>query len=100
MMVRFTMVAALALLSCAPSWAQVQGSSVSMTCRQAAGFVRARGSAVLGTGGQTYDRFVSDRRFCQPTEQTRAALVPTRDNRACFVGYTCFEPSSRLLDDL
>ncbi len=66
-------------------------STVNMTCGQAAGLVAARGAIVLGTGGYTYDRFVHHRGFCLITETTRAAFVPTRDNRQCFVGYTCIE---------
>ena len=50
------------------------------------------GGVVLGTGGPTYDRYVRDRNFCEPTEVTRAGFVPTRDAQRCFVGYTCFEP--------
>lgn len=89
-------VASLSVLCAAgPAFGQVQGSSTSLTCGQAAGLVRARGAVVLGTGGYTYDRFVSDRRFCQPTEGVRPAFAPTRDNPACFVGYTCYEPSRR-----
>ena len=78
-----------------PASAQVEGSSTAMTCGQAAALVRSRGAVVLGTGGRTYDRFVSDRRSCQPTEDVRSAFVPTRDSRACFVGYTCYEPGVR-----
>lgn len=54
--------------------------------------MQARGGIVLGTGGYTYDRFVADRGFCEPTEAVRRAFVPTRDTRACLVGYRCFEP--------
>jgi hypothetical protein len=64
-----------------------------MNCGQARGFLAARGAAVIGTGGQTYDRFVRDRSFCQPTETTQAAFVPTRDTPECFIGYRCREPS-------
>lgn len=67
-------------------------STTSMSCARAAAYVRAQGAVVLGTGGMTYDRFVSDRRYCTPTEQTRAAFVPAGDTPSCFVGYTCYEP--------
>jgi hypothetical protein len=52
------------------------------------------GAIVLGTGGPTYDRFVRDRNFCEPTEFTRAAFAPTRTDPRCFIGYTCYEPSA------
>lgn len=77
--------------------AQQRASTTSMTCGQAAALVRARGGIVLGTGGQTYDRFVAHRGFCQPTEAIKRAFVPTRDTPACPVGYRCFEPGR---DDL
>lgn len=87
---------ALALIaSAAPALAQNRPQSVAMTCGQSAALVLRQGAVVLGTGGYTYDRYVSDKRFCQATETTRPAFVATRDNRACFVGYTCYEPSNR-----
>jgi len=73
--------------------AQSRASTTAMTCGQAQGFLGARGAAVIGTGGQTYDRFVRDRSFCQPTEVTRVAFVPTRDTPQCPIGYRCIEPS-------
>ena len=68
-------------------------STLDLTCAQARNVVLREGAAVLGTGGQTYDRFVRDRNFCEPTEIGRRAFVPARDTGACFVGYTCYEPS-------
>ncbi|WP_375458622.1 hypothetical protein [uncultured Enterovirga sp.] len=99
-MLRIALTTLLVASAALPAVAQIEGSSVAMTCRQSAGLVRARGAVVLGTGGQTYDRFVSDRRFCQVTEQVRPAFAPTRDDPACLIGYTCFEPSNRFSDDL
>jgi hypothetical protein len=74
--------------------AQPRPSTVDMRCAQAAGIVAARGAIVLGTGGFTYDRFVSDRRFCAITETTEPAWVPAADMPQCFVGYRCKEPTS------
>lgn len=91
--------AAVAFLAAAwagPAAAQARPSTLGMSCPQAASLVRSRGAIVLGTGGQTYDRFVADRRFCEPTETARSAFVSTRDVPACLVGYRCVEPS---LDD-
>lgn len=73
--------------------AQPRPNSTAMTCQQARGFVTNRGAAVLGTGGMTYDRFVRDRRYCEVTEITSNAFVPTRDNPQCQIGYRCIEPS-------
>ncbi|GJD50919.1 hypothetical protein OPKNFCMD_3668 [Methylobacterium crusticola] len=88
--------AALALVALAAATvaaaAQGRPSSVEMTCVQAGRLVAGRGALVLGTGGYTYDRFVRDRSFCEPTEIATRAFVPTLDNPACLVGYRCKEP--------
>ena len=65
-----------------------------MTCAEAVRLVRARGALILGAGGQTFDRFVRDRSFCEVTEIARRAFRPTRDVPACLIGYTCYEPGS------
>ncbi|MDP4002373.1 hypothetical protein [Methylobacterium sp. NEAU K] len=83
--------AALAVVAC-PAAAQTRPSSTTMTCREAIRLIQARGAVVLGTGGQTYDRFVRDRSFCEVTEIARRAFRQTRDNPACLIGYTCYEP--------
>ncbi|MFC6789580.1 hypothetical protein ACFQE0_08090 [Methylobacterium komagatae] len=81
------------LLSATPALAQGRPSTVAMSCAQTVRLVNAQGAIVLGTGGQTYDRFVRDRSFCEPTEIARRAFRPTRDNPSCLIGYTCYEPS-------
>lgn len=84
-----------------PVLAQGRPSSVRMTCAQTVRLIQARGAIVLGTGGQTFDRFVRDRSFCEVTEIAKRAFAPTRDDPACLIGYTCYEPgqSDRLGDD-
>ena len=82
----------LGLTSAAGALAQGRASTTAMTCAQAARLVTRQGAVVLGTGGQTYDRFVRDRSFCEPTEIARRAFRPARDNPSCLVGYTCYEP--------
>ena len=79
-------VLALAVLTVPPAGAPA------MTCGQATGLVGRAGAIVLGTGGYTYDRFVAHRGFCEITQVTKRAFVPTRDNPACLVGYRCIEP--------
>jgi len=74
--------------------AQPRPSTPHMLCAQAAGIVASRGAVVLGTGGFTYDRFVTDRHFCAITQTTEPAWVPALDNPQCFVGYRCKEPTS------
>ena len=90
-MSRTAPLAALLLLGSMPAFAQGRPSTVQMPCARAAAIVRAQGAIVLGTGGATYDRFVADRRFCGPTEQTKVAFVPAADTPQCAVGFTCFE---------
>ena len=80
------------ILMATPAMAQTRPSSTAMTCQQAAHLIQARGALVLGTGGMTYDRFVRDRSFCEPTEIAKRAFRPTRDNPNCLIGYTCYEP--------
>ncbi|KQP75729.1 hypothetical protein ASF41_14840 [Methylobacterium sp. Leaf111] len=85
--------AALVLALCSvPALAQ-RASTVAMSCGQAKELVDRRGGLVLGTGGQTYDRFVRDRSFCEVTEITVPAFVPAQDTPRCFIGYRCKEPS-------
>ena len=84
--------AALVLALCtAPAHAQ-RASTTAMSCGQAKTLVDRRGGLVLGTGGQTYDRFVRDRSFCEVTEITIPAFVPALDTPRCFIGYRCKEP--------
>jgi hypothetical protein len=89
---RTGLVLALTLIAGAAA-AQGRPSTTAMSCAQARALVVSRGAVVLGTGRQTYDRFVRDRRFCEVTEATQQAFVPTRDTPQCPVGFRCFEPS-------
>lgn len=89
-----SLIVAVAALAASDAAAQGRPATPGMTCGQARGLLAARGAAVLGTGGMTYDRFVVDRTFCEPTEIVARALVPTRDTPSCFIGYRCKEPSA------
>lgn len=71
--------------------AQSRPSTDTMRCAQAAGLVASRGAIVLGTGGYTYDRFVSDGRFCLRSETTVPVWAPAADTPQCLVGYRCKE---------
>jgi len=71
--------------------AQSRPSTTNMSCNASRQLVFSRGAIVLGTGGQTYDRFVRDRTFCQMTEYTQTAIVPSLETPTCFVGYRCKE---------
>ena len=69
--------------------AQARPSTPSLPCARAAGLVQTQGAIVLGTGGYTYDRFVSGGSFCLVGERPEPAWVPSADNPQCFVGYRC-----------
>ena len=69
--------------------AQGRPSTLGMSCGQAQSIVRARGAVVMTTGQYTYDRFVSDQRFCSFDEETIPTWAPTRDTPQCMVGYRC-----------
>ncbi len=81
----------LLMLSAGTALAQSRPSTPSSPCGVSRQMVISRGAVVLGTGGNTYDRFVRDRSFCQFDEAAEPAFVPSRDMPACFVGYRCRE---------
>ena len=57
--------------------AQPRASTLDMSCGQARGVVASQGArgSVLGTGGYTYDRFVSNRNFCEINETISGPLL-------------------------
>ena len=60
-----------------------------MSCAEAAATVARAGAITLSTGANTYQRFVADIHFCMPRQTTQPGIAPTRDSRACQVGYVC-----------
>jgi hypothetical protein len=89
---RAAVLVAFACVGAAPALAQqARPDTRGMTCAQAQATVRAAGAIVLGTGPSLYDRYVISRGFCTPSEVTKPAWAPTRDDRQCFVGYRCEE---------
>jgi hypothetical protein len=93
-MIRTATLLTAAGLTLATAQAQPRPSTTTMTCAEATRLVSSRGAILLGTGGQTYDRFVADRSFCEITEYVRRGLAPTRDVPQCLIGYRCYEPGS------
>jgi hypothetical protein len=57
-----------------------------MTCANVQAVIESQGAAILryrsSSGATLYDRFVKDRSYCQPSETTAAASVPTADRNA------------------
>jgi hypothetical protein len=90
----FTAAGLVALLAGA-ALAQERPQSPALTCAQASALVQSRGALILGTGGYTYDRYVSSQASCQVDEFAEAAFVPTRDNPQCQAGYRCRGRTSR-----
>lgn len=59
--------------------------SRTMTCAQVQSMINQQGAVVMSTGQYTFDRYVSNRSFCQRGEVTRRDYVPTKDNNKCYV---------------
>lgn len=85
---------ALTLVALAASAAQARPLSSRMYCDDVQRVVARSGTIVLGFTPNTYDRVVTDLRFCLPTEVLIPINVPTLDTPYCFAGYTCKEGSS------
>ncbi|GGH25010.1 hypothetical protein GCM10007036_31820 [Alsobacter metallidurans] len=76
-----------------PAMAQMRPQTPGMSCGQVQNLLAQYGGVVLGTGGYTYDRYVSSAAACLPGQSVKREFVPTR-NGACPV-YTCYDPSNR-----
>ncbi|MGH0000276.1 hypothetical protein ACQU0X_09380 [Pseudovibrio ascidiaceicola] len=77
------------LLWVASANAQARPDARSLTCEQAKQLVNSRGGVVLTTGQRTYERYVSDIRYCLHNEVLRREWAQTKDNNACQIGYRC-----------
>ena len=62
-----------------------------ITCGQAQAQVAAQGVAIVRSSPNVYDRYVTDRRFCAPTQNLRLGLIATSDAAFCPVGFRCEE---------
>jgi hypothetical protein len=71
--------------------AQTRLSTTGMSCSSASALVSARHAVVLSTGGQTYDRFVSDQSQCPVGQVTLPGFAPAADNAQCLVGWRCID---------
>ena len=86
-MVRFAL--SVLLIAATGSALAARPSTLGMTCRQAQNLVASRGAVVMSTGAHTYERFVVSGRYCEVAEWAYSASAPTKDTRACPLGYTC-----------
>ena len=81
----------LALVAATPALAQSRPSTTTMTCAAANALVLSRHAIVLGTGRDTYDRYVSDQGQCPWGQILKPGFAPTRDNPQCMVGWRCVD---------
>lgn len=85
--------ASAAMILLAAGGAQARPDSTAMSCRDAAALVARQGAVVMSTGPNTFDRYVSQVRYCAGGEELKPEWVRTRDVPQCFIGYTCYVPS-------
>ena len=77
------------------TFAQSRPSTTRMSCSAASNIVQGRGAAVLGTGGDTFDRFVRDAGFCFHGQVLRPGFAPTADREQCLVGWRCYDETPK-----
>ncbi|QJP13400.1 hypothetical protein G3545_06855 [Starkeya sp. ORNL1] len=71
--------------------AEARPDSLRMSCAATYGLVQRSGAVVIGTGPNLYERFVTDAGYCELTQTTEPAWIPTGDNPQCLVGKRCIE---------
>ena len=79
------------ILMASSTLAQALPNSLSMSCASARGLVFQSGAVVVGTGPYLYERFVTDAGYCEITQTTEPAWIPTADDRQCLIGKRCIE---------
>ena len=76
-----------------PALAQPAGSkgdTLKMTCNEARALLKNKGGTLLYTGANIFNLYHSRGATCDKLgEGMEPALVRTRDNPLCFIGYTC-----------
>jgi len=77
------------ILLASSSVAQAMPDSLRMSCSAARNLVQNSGAAVIATGSNLYDRFVSGAGYCERTQRTEPAWIPTADQSQCLVGRRC-----------
>ena len=82
---QFSAAAALGLSLAVSAQAQARPDARQMSCGDVQSLLGARGAAVLTTGQHTYDRYVSNGRYCIHPQVAVRATVATADTRSCPV---------------
>lgn len=65
-----------------------------MSCAEVQALVARSGAVVLATGANTFDRYVSNVRYCAGAEQIKPEWVPTKTGTCYVGGGTCWDPST------
>lgn len=60
-------------------------NALSLTCDQARSMISQQGAVIMSTGRNTFDRYVSNRSYCQVNEVAKSDFIPTKDNAKCPV---------------
>jgi hypothetical protein len=89
------------LLASAPLSAQAARIDVrTLTCQQAVSLVQSRGAVVFTLTDRTYDRIVSNRFLCGPSEMARDVITATSDAAQCKIGKRCLPGEGPFNDPL
>ncbi|WP_245454169.1 hypothetical protein [Aquabacter cavernae] len=86
--------AAALLLSGVAQAQQGMPNTRTMSCPQVQSLVARSPGVVLATGPNTFDRYVSNVRFCAGSEQIKPEWVPSKDGTCYVGGGTCWDPST------
>ncbi len=78
-----------------PTIEKAEGDTLQMTCAQARSMVKGKGGVILKTGANHFDLYHRKDSKCDREEgDLQPAFTRTKDNGACFIGYTCSPPES------
>jgi hypothetical protein len=78
----------LPLLLMAPALAQALPDSLRMSCASTRALVQQQGSAVIATGPNIYELFVTEAGQCY-SKRSEPAWIATADQEKCLVGQRC-----------
>lgn len=77
-----------------PAITEATNDTLQMTCEQGRKLVLSQPQGiVLKTGSTRWDRYYHDAEFCGNAYQLAPEFVRTKDNAACMIGYTCYDPA-------
>jgi len=79
------------LLVAGTTLAGAHPNSLAMSCASTRSLVQQTGAAVIATGPNLYDRFVTDAGYCSKTQKAEPAWLATADEPQCLVGRRCVE---------